>query len=239
VFGSSFITRPDSAPWIDTPEFWADLASLWKGRDVVLVAGTERSLRVEQLVGVNDCRRVAVPRRDAYAEIDRIVEEIGLPAGPVLMCAGPTATVLAARLGKKGVQALDLGHIGMFMRHAGAYRYWPPTWCRQAIASSSRSCTQNAQVGNGRRQACRQGAAARRRAGRENDPRLWLRQGPAGRGDRAGAGAGIRSRHPRARRHAEAVRSRRLHRRAGARRAGSAAGGARSPGRMAGKARMW
>jgi hypothetical protein len=123
VFGSSFITRPDSAPWIDTPEFWADLASLWKGRDVVLVAGTERSLRVEQLVGVNDCRRVAVPRRDAYAEIDRIVEEIGLPAGPVLMCAGPTATVLAARLGKKGVHAIDLGHVGMFMRHAGAYRY--------------------------------------------------------------------------------------------------------------------
>lgn len=123
VFGSSFITRPDSAPWIDTPEFWQLLTQLWVRRDVVLVAGTERSLRADQLVGANSVRRVDTPRRDAYAEIDRILEEIGKPAGTVLMCAGPTATVLAARLAAKGVHAVDLGHVGMFMRHAGAYRY--------------------------------------------------------------------------------------------------------------------
>jgi hypothetical protein len=34
----------------------------------------------------------------------------------VIICLGPTATVLAERLAKKGVHALDLGHIGMFMR---------------------------------------------------------------------------------------------------------------------------
>jgi hypothetical protein len=123
VFGSSFITRPDSAPWIDTPEYWRQLSRLWFGRDVVLVAGTERSLRAEQLVGVNNLVRIDTPRRDAYAEIDRIMEEIGHPAGTVLMCVGPCATVLAARLAKKGVHAVDLGHVGMFMRHAGAYRY--------------------------------------------------------------------------------------------------------------------
>lgn len=123
IFASSFITRPDSAPWIDTPEYWRDLTKLWTGKDIVLVAGTERSLRPEQLVGVRDFRRVNTPRRDAYSEIDRIMEEIGTPAGTVLMCVGPTATVLAARLAKKGVHAVDLGHVGMFMRHAGAYRY--------------------------------------------------------------------------------------------------------------------
>lgn len=123
TFGSAFITRPDSAPWIDTAEYWHQLAKLWEKRDVVLVAGTDRSLRPEQLVGVLEMRRVNTPRRDAYAEIDRILEEIGTPAGTVLMCAGPTATVLAARLAKKGVHAVDLGHVGMFMRHAGAYRY--------------------------------------------------------------------------------------------------------------------
>lgn len=123
IFGSSFITRPDSAPWIDTPEYWAQLAQLWVNRSVVLVAGTDRSLRPEQLVGVLDLRRVETPRRDAYAQIDRILEEIGTPACTVLMCVGPTATVLAARLAKKGVHAVDLGHVGMFMRHAGAYRY--------------------------------------------------------------------------------------------------------------------
>lgn len=123
IFGSAFITRPDSAPWIDTPEYWRDLTKLWVGRDVVLVAGTERSLRPEQLVGVNDFRRVNAPRRDAYREIDRLMEEVGTPAGTVLMCLGPTATVMAARLARKGVHAVDLGHVGMFMRHAGAYRY--------------------------------------------------------------------------------------------------------------------
>lgn len=123
AFGSAFITRPDSAPWIDTPAYWAQLTQLWAGKNVVLVAGTERSLRPEQLVGVNDLRRVAAPRRDAYAAIDQILEEIGTPSGPVLMCVGATATVLAARLARKGVHAVDLGHIGMFMRHAGAYAH--------------------------------------------------------------------------------------------------------------------
>jgi hypothetical protein len=62
--------------------------------------------------------------QNAYAEINRIEAEImSEPAGPVLMCLGVTATVLAARLAAKGVHALDLGHIGMFRRHAGAYRF--------------------------------------------------------------------------------------------------------------------
>lgn len=123
VFGSSFITRPDSAPWIDTPDYWQQLRRLWAERDVVLVKGTERSLRSEMLVGVGSLREVGAPRRDAYAAIDQIEEEIGHPAGIVLLCLGATATVLAARLAKKGIHAVDLGHVGMFMRHAGAYRY--------------------------------------------------------------------------------------------------------------------
>jgi hypothetical protein len=62
-------------------------------------------------------------RQHTYQIIDRFEEEIGKPSGPVLMCLGATATVLAERLAKKGVHALDLGHIGMFWRHAGIYRY--------------------------------------------------------------------------------------------------------------------
>jgi hypothetical protein len=57
----------------------------------------------------------------AYAEIDRIEEEINGHNGPILMCLGCTATALAARLHKKGLWGIDLGHIGMFMRHAGIY----------------------------------------------------------------------------------------------------------------------
>lgn len=125
TYGNAFITRPDSAPWIDTPEYWGKVVDLWRGRDVVLVAGTERSLRASMLSEAASVTEVrdTVSHRDAYARIDEIEERIGTPAGRVLLCLGPTATVLAARLARKGVHALDLGHIGMFMRHAGAYRY--------------------------------------------------------------------------------------------------------------------
>jgi hypothetical protein len=40
VFGSSFITRPDSAPWIDRPDYWDKVERLWRGQDITLVLGT-------------------------------------------------------------------------------------------------------------------------------------------------------------------------------------------------------
>ena len=36
---SAFVTRPDSAPWIDTADYWQKVESLWRGRDVTLVRG--------------------------------------------------------------------------------------------------------------------------------------------------------------------------------------------------------
>jgi hypothetical protein len=121
TYGSSLITRPDSAPWIDRPDYWAKIRRLWEDQDIVLVKGTERSLREETLAGAKSIRSVGGPRRDAYAELDAIEEEIGLPSARVLLCLGPSATVLADRLARKGVHAIDLGHLGMFMRHAGLY----------------------------------------------------------------------------------------------------------------------
>ncbi|MBR1150092.1 GT-D fold domain-containing glycosyltransferase [Bradyrhizobium sp. JYMT SZCCT0428] len=124
VYGSSFITRPDSAPWIDRPDYWDKVEQLWKGKEITLVTGDEKSLTTERCASAAKINVVRGPRINAYAEIDRIEAEIlQQPAGPVLMCLGVTATVLAARLAEKGVHALDLGHIGMFRRHAGAYRY--------------------------------------------------------------------------------------------------------------------
>mgnify|MGYP001041561735 CR=1 FL=1 len=120
---SSLITRPDSAPWIDTPTYWQSVRDLWAAKDVVLVAGDRKSITPEMLVGAASVRVVRAPPRDAYAEVERIDREIGSPTGVVIMCLGCTATALAARLHKRGVHALDLGHIGMFMKHAGAYQF--------------------------------------------------------------------------------------------------------------------
>jgi hypothetical protein len=122
-YASSFITRPDSAPSIDTLEYWADVEALWTDKDVTLVVGDRKSFTPEMMVTAASIREVWGPRQHAYDEIDRIEEEIGTPSGPVILCLGATATALAYRLARKGVHALDLGHLGMFMRHAGAYRF--------------------------------------------------------------------------------------------------------------------
>lgn len=120
-YGSSFITRPDNAPWIDRPDYWNKVRALWQGKDITLVVGDEKSITRGMLLGANSVRSVMGPRQHAYTQIDTIEEQIGRPGGTVLLCLGATATVLAGRLARKGVHALDLGHIGMFMRHAGAY----------------------------------------------------------------------------------------------------------------------
>lgn len=122
-YGSAFISRPDSAPWIDRDEYWADVERLWAGANVCFVAGTDRSLRDEDFASAKSVVRVSAPRRDAYAEIDRLENEIAEIGRRTILCLGATATVLAARLAKHNIQALDLGHAGMFRRHAGAYRY--------------------------------------------------------------------------------------------------------------------
>lgn len=117
-YGSAFISRPDVAPNIDRPDYWARVRTLWAGRDVVLAGPGLKVLKMPDAASV---RLVTVPYTQAYAEIDRIEEEIGKPAGPVFLVIGATATVLAARLARKGVWALDMGHLGHFMGAAGSY----------------------------------------------------------------------------------------------------------------------
>lgn len=125
TYGSSLITRPDSAPWIDRPDYWAKVKGLWADQDIVLVKGTERSLRASAMTEAVRIREVGggPSHRDAFAHIDAIEEEVGVTPDRVLICLGPTGTVLAARLARKGIHAIDVGHLGMFMRHAGLYRF--------------------------------------------------------------------------------------------------------------------
>lgn len=115
VYGSAFVTRPDSAPWIDRPEFWDALESLWMGRKVTLVCGSDRSLRAADLVGA-DVTEILAPRENAFSGYHAMLEQIGTPE-LALLCLGPTATVLAVDLCAIGVHAVDLGHIGVFLRH--------------------------------------------------------------------------------------------------------------------------
>lgn len=126
VYGSAFITRPDNAPWIDRPDYWQKIRALWQGAHVTLVVGDQRSLRERELE--DEAATLTViwsETKNAYAEIDELEQRIGTPPGPVILCLGATATCLAVRLARKKVHALDLGHIGMFMRRRGAWGMRP------------------------------------------------------------------------------------------------------------------
>lgn len=114
-YGSSFITRPDSAPWINTPEYWRQVESLWLGENVTLVRGSNKGLTCDDLLGANEVREIVGPRQHAYAEYESLLERIGRPKR-ALLCLGPCATVLAVDLAKRGVHAIDLGHIALFIR---------------------------------------------------------------------------------------------------------------------------
>lgn len=114
VYGSSFICRPDSAPWIDQDWYWELCRQIWRDKDVTLVIGT-RGGSFTHLIHARSVRMIHGPERDAWVAIDQLVEQIGTPGHTVMICLGPAATILVERLSQRGVHALDLGHMGRFM----------------------------------------------------------------------------------------------------------------------------
>ena len=124
LYGSQFINRPDSAPWTDTDEFRGKVRRLWKDRNVVLVYGTQtgkkKSLTPDMLWDAASVTPVLCEPINAYSSIDsieeRIVSSVAGEQAIVVMCLGPTATVLASRLQKKhSIWSVDLGLIGAFI----------------------------------------------------------------------------------------------------------------------------
>lgn len=127
TYYSSFITRPDNAPWIGTKEFFDDIESLWRDQRVTFVGNGVRSLTAKFLqdTGAKHVDWIECSYAHSYVDIDRLFRSvIALPNHRVLLCAGPTATCLAERLAKAGRHAIDLGHIGMFWRRYGQFETW-------------------------------------------------------------------------------------------------------------------
>jgi hypothetical protein len=118
-YGSAFITRADSAPWIDTPEYWAKLKQLWEGKHVCLVWGGETASLVPAKVrGTKQLDKIKSRPNNAWKDKDNILNQIRkLQPQPevVLLCLGPTATALVPDIAAMGIQAVDLGHVGRWM----------------------------------------------------------------------------------------------------------------------------
>jgi len=118
AYYSAFITRPDSAPWIATDTYFDGIESLWKGLDITMVYGSQRSLSVD-FPPMQSAKTITVVETDyahTYPKIDAIERQIRHAGNKrVLLMCGPTATCLAARLAGE-FHAIDLGHIGMWWR---------------------------------------------------------------------------------------------------------------------------
>lgn len=124
IYGSAFITRPDSAPWIDHPTYWDLVRETWTDKDVILVAGSDHSLIPAHIeLSCNSFQFVEAPYRDAYERIDALESRIGDATDKVvILCVGAAATCLAVRLHRKfKCQAIDFGHIGRMLKQAGRW----------------------------------------------------------------------------------------------------------------------
>lgn len=121
VYGSAFITRPDSAPWIDTDAYWNRVTDLWRGRDVVLVRGSTKSFTAGELKEATSVEEIVALRQHAFVDYEALFRRLMIEKRRVLICLGATASVLSYFLGREGVHALDLGHIGMMMRREGRF----------------------------------------------------------------------------------------------------------------------
>ena len=92
------------------------LKEIWKNRDVVLLEGQEARLGVgnDILDGAKSISRILFcPVKNAFNKYDEILSAFNdISSGNLILAAlGPTATVLAYDLCKKGYQAVDIGHI--------------------------------------------------------------------------------------------------------------------------------
>lgn len=115
-WGSAFVTRPDSAPWIESRAYAESVQALWQGKRVAVVCERKGSIYRTVKLASGSTIHVECPTHRAYAQIDRLQAQVEDFAPDVaVLSAGVTATVLANRLAGRGIQALDLGSAGKFL----------------------------------------------------------------------------------------------------------------------------
>ena len=144
---------------ITSAEHFTKLKRLWHEKDVVLVEGSMCRMGIgnDLFDNVRSLRRILAPAENAFRVYEEILEKTSsLDKGVLFLIAlGPTATVLAYDLARRGFRALDVGHLDicyeLFLRGAtemqpieGKYvnevSYRSPTDCRDEKYLSSILC---------------------------------------------------------------------------------------------------
>lgn len=112
---SAFISRPDSAQWIENADFAKLMQQIWLGKEKVVVLSEPDSKLLTSVKLTNDVTYIQCPSYQSYQYIDEWERQIlKIKPDVALLSVGPTATVLANRLAGR-VQCCDLGSIGGFL----------------------------------------------------------------------------------------------------------------------------
>lgn len=115
-YHSAFVSRPDSAPWIDDKEYGELVQSIWAGKRTVVLCEKNGSMYRAVAPAAGLVRHVRCPTHQAYDVIAQLENSIlSFEPEVVILSCGPTATCLANRLTRRGLQAVDLGSAGQFI----------------------------------------------------------------------------------------------------------------------------
>ena len=117
VFGDSFVSRPYTGYKSDkkAAKLFPLLKELWDSKDILFVEGegTRMGIGNDLFDNAKSIKRILAPAENAFSVYPQILDSVlsHWNGELVIMALGPTATVLASDLSKKGIQALDIGHI--------------------------------------------------------------------------------------------------------------------------------
>lgn len=99
----------------EAAEQFKKIIKIWENKDIFIVEGEKSKLGVNNTLFSNtkSIKRIICPDINAYNYYDEIKHNIikNLRNELVLISLGPTATVLAYELYKKGIRSIDIGHL--------------------------------------------------------------------------------------------------------------------------------
>ncbi|WP_196007993.1 SP_1767 family glycosyltransferase [Clostridium tyrobutyricum] len=96
--------------------YFNKIKQLWNNRDLIIIEGRKTRFGIgnDLLNNATSITRVLCPAEDAFEKYSQILEYVINKLDKkklILICLGPTATVLAYDLAINGFQAIDIGHL--------------------------------------------------------------------------------------------------------------------------------
>ena len=95
-------------------DFIKKLKKIWEERDIIIVEGDKSRIGIgnDLFNKTKSIKRILCPAKHAFSVYDRILNAVLKVSKDnlILIALGPTASVLACDLSKKGYQAIDIGH---------------------------------------------------------------------------------------------------------------------------------